>query len=76
MPHASEAAARAAKLISHGPYAGYFWGGSIVFGHLVPLLLVLLGGPVIAAIAGVLAIIGLYCYEYAFVMAPQDIPNS
>ena len=76
MPHASEAAARAAKLISHGPYAGYFWGGSIVFGHLVPLLLALLGGPVLVALAGVLAVAGLYCYEYAFVMAPQDIPNS
>jgi len=31
-----------------------------------------LGGLIILGCAGV----GLYLYEYAFVMAPQEIPNS
>ncbi|HMB93382.1 MAG TPA: NrfD/PsrC family molybdoenzyme membrane anchor subunit [Rhodothermales bacterium] len=76
MPHASEGAARAAKMISHGHYAPHFWAGSVVFGHLVPLALLLFGMPLMTALAGLLAIVGLYLYEYAFVMAPQEIPNS
>ena len=82
MPHASELAARAAHEISHGRYRRYFWQGGIVLGHAVPLLLVALGLlvppllPVVAAVAAICAVAGLYFYEYAFVMAPQDIPNS
>lgn len=76
MPHASEAAATAARTISHGRYAPHFWGGSIVAGHIVPLALLLSGMPVLAVLAGVLALAGLYLYEYAFVMAPQEVPNS
>jgi formate-dependent nitrite reductase membrane component NrfD len=78
IPHASEVAARAAHDISHGRYKNHFWWGSIVLGHAVPLVLVLFlaGQPVFGAAAAVCAIIGLYLYEYAFVMAPQDIPNS
>ena len=39
---------------------------------------VVLPGPAafLLALAGLAAIIGLYIYEYVFVMAPQDIPNS
>ncbi len=81
--HASEAAAKAARAISHGKYAQQFWGGAIFTGHLVPLVLLAVaasngsdGSPWAVAIAGILAAIGLYCYEHAFVMAPQEIPNS
>ena len=76
MSHASETAARAAHEISHGAYRRYFWYGSIVLGHVLPLLLLLLGWPPTAALAGLCAMVGLYAYEHAFVMAPQDIPNS
>jgi len=76
MPHASEVAAQAAHEISHGRYKGHFWSGSIVLGHLVPLTLLWPGWPATAAIAAVAAMIGLYLFEYAFVMAPQEIPNS
>lgn len=82
MPHASEVAAKAAHDISHGRYRDHFWKGGILLGHVAPLLLVGLGAavgagaPLFYAIAGELAILGLYFYEYAFVMAPQDIPNS
>ena len=91
IPHASEVAAQAAHEISHGRYKGHFWYGSIVLGHVVPLIL--LGVPVlllladtlifgsvmirvISAIASICTIVGLYLFEYAFVMAPQEIPNS
>ena len=76
VPHASEVAARAAHDISHGRYKNYFWLGSIGLGHVLAFLLLLLSQPVPAAIAAICSIIGLYLFEYAFVMAPQDIPNS
>lgn len=76
MPHASEVAAAAAHEISHGRYKNQFWWGSIVLGHLIPIGLLELNLPVAAAVAGVCAAIGLYLFEHAFVMAPQEIPNS
>jgi formate-dependent nitrite reductase membrane component NrfD len=74
--HASEVAARAAHAISHGKYKKLFWGGAVGIGHVAPLLLLLAPVPAAAALAAVLAIVGLYAYEHAFVMAPQEIPNS
>ncbi|MSP54640.1 MAG: 4Fe-4S dicluster domain-containing protein [Myxococcales bacterium] len=87
--HASEAAARAAREISHGKYSRQFWVGAIGIGHVAPLLLLaasagwasMVGsgaeGPrLLVALAGLLACVGLYLYEHAFVMAPQEIPNS
>lgn len=76
MPHASEAAAKAAHAITHGKYKKHYWIGAIGLGHVVPLVLLVFGMPWLGAIAGVCALIGLYLYEYAFVMAPQEIPNS
>ncbi len=76
MPHASEVAAAAAHEISHGAYKNHFWWGSIALGHLAPLALLLAGAPLALALAGLAAIAGLYLFEYAFVMAPQEIPNS
>jgi len=76
MPHASEIAARAAHDISHGNYKDHFWRGSIILGHVVPFLLLLLGVTPLVALAGLCAIAGLYFFEYAFVMAPQDVSNS
>ncbi len=76
IPHASEVAATAAHEISHGRYKEQFWYGSISLGHVVPLLLLLVGNPITGAIAAICSIIGLYLYEHAFVMAPQEIPNS
>ena len=63
-------------MISHGHYAPHFWGASIAIGHLIPLVLLFFGMTTLTALAGLLAIVGLYLYEYAFVMAPQEIPNS
>ena len=76
IPHASEVAAQAAHDISHGNYKNHFWYGSLLLGHAIPLALALLGNPIAAAVAGICAIVGLYFFEFAFVMAPQDVPNS
>ncbi|MBO9392199.1 MAG: polysulfide reductase NrfD [Caldilinea sp.] len=82
MPHATELAARAAHEISRGRYRRYFWQGSVLLGHVAPLAFMVLTflfapiAPLSAALAGLCAIAGLYFFEYAFVMAPQELPNS
>ncbi|MFN8474724.1 MAG: NrfD/PsrC family molybdoenzyme membrane anchor subunit [Anaerolineae bacterium] len=82
IPHASETAARAAEAIRTGRYAGWFWGGNIGVGHIVAMLLLAAAlllprfGIPLAALSGLAVIVGLYAAEYAFVMAPQEIPNS
>lgn len=76
MPHASETAAIAAHQITHGRYKNHYWWGSIGLGHIVPLVLLFSGLSFGAAAASICAIVGLYLYEYAFVTAPQEIPNS
>jgi len=82
MPHASEIAARASHQIRAGKYRHLFWWGAIAVGHVLPLALVIVAmlTPAMAlplmAVAAVLAIAGLYCFEHAFVFAPQEIPNS
>ena len=76
VPHASEIAARAAKEITHGKYARLTWLGSVAIGHIVPIGLVAVDHALAPVVAALCATVGLYCYEYAFVMAPQEIPNS
>jgi Fe-S-cluster-containing dehydrogenase component/formate-dependent nitrite reductase membrane component NrfD len=81
IPHPSEVAARAAHDISHGHYRNKFWWGAIALGHVLPLALLMVSyfigdAGLLPAVAGAAAIAGLYLYEYVFVMAPQDIPNS
>ncbi len=76
IPHASEVAARAAHEISSGRYRGLFWGGAVFIGHVAPLALLWPEIAGLSAVAALLAAIGLYCFEYAFVMAPQEVPNS
>lgn len=75
--HASSVASAAARLITHGPYKNIFWGGAVTLGHLLPLALLMVsceGGY--GAAAGLMAGLGLYAFEYVWVMAPQRIPNS
>jgi formate-dependent nitrite reductase membrane component NrfD/ferredoxin len=76
--HASEVAATAAHEIRQGHYRNHFWMGSIVLGHLLPLLFMAFwtSVPALGAVAAIAAVAGLYLFEYAFVMAPQEIPNS
>jgi formate-dependent nitrite reductase membrane component NrfD len=76
IPHATEVAAKAAHEITNGRYQYHFWLGSVLVGHIVPFLLAWLWLPVTWLISAVCVIAGLYLYEYAFVMAPQEIPNS
>jgi len=76
VPHGSDVTVFASHAISRGRYARMFWGGSLVLGHLVPLGLLSTGEPLAAGLAALCAGLGLYLFEYAFVMAPQEVPNS
>jgi len=75
-PRATEDARRTVELIEKGPYRYLFWVGILLFGNLVPLGLVAVGGtgPVVAA--GALTLIGIYLAEHIWVHAPQRIPTS
>jgi formate-dependent nitrite reductase membrane component NrfD len=78
MPHTTDNASYGARLVTHGLFARAFWGGSVVVGGIVPMLLVLIGGPsrIVAGVASVLALAGLMIFEWCFVMAGQSVPNS
>ncbi len=75
MPHSTDNAAYAARLITHGPFKIWFWAGTVLLGGIVPLLL-LWFGPQAVAMAAVLALAGLLSFEWCFVMAGQSVPNS
>ena len=73
MPHTTDNARYAARLITHGPYRLPFWWGAVVFGGILPVLLLVEGA---AAAAGLLALAGLFAFEWCFVLAGQSVPNS
>jgi Fe-S-cluster-containing dehydrogenase component/formate-dependent nitrite reductase membrane component NrfD len=75
MPHSTDNAAYAARLITHGPFKLMFWGGAMVAGGILPLCMMLLM-PISLASSAVLALLGLLAFEWCFVMAGQSVPNS
>ena len=72
---ASEVAMLAHREMTHGRFSNHYWWGGITLGHLIPLILVLAFAPALP-VAVLFTVVGLFFYEYAFVMAPQHIPNS
>lgn len=76
--HPDRDATRAAKMIYQGRYRKLFWGGSVLLGSLVPLVLIGLGilfsAPAAVAAASILTLIGIFATEHAWVEAPQLIP--
>lgn len=72
---ASEVAMLAHREMTHGRFRNHYWWGGITLGHLIPLVLVFAFAPAIP-VAVLFTLVGLFFYEYAFVMAPQLIPNS
>jgi formate-dependent nitrite reductase membrane component NrfD len=78
MPHATDNSTYAARLITHGPFKMWFWGGTVVLGGILPLGMLSFATLDFysIAIAGVLALAGLLIFEWCFVMAGQSVPNS
>ena len=75
MPHPTDNSAYAARLITHGPFKLWFWGGAVVAGGGLPLALIWLGAAGVQG-AAFLVLLGLLAYEWCFVMAGQSVPNS
>jgi Fe-S-cluster-containing dehydrogenase component/formate-dependent nitrite reductase membrane component NrfD len=73
---ASEVALLAHREMTHGRFHNHYWWGGIALGHLIPLLLFFAFSTLALPVTVTCAIVGLFFYEYAFVMAPQHIPNS
>lgn len=77
----TENAAAAAHAIHRGRFAASYWLLGIGLGIIAPLLLVpllpIVDEVLLVAFWTVLCVLfGLYVREHAFVMAPQEIPNS
>ena len=75
-PHGTEEAAAAARAMTRGRWRRHFWWGGIALGHALPLALAATGHPLALAAAGLAVAAGLFLHEQAFVMAPQEVPNS
>jgi Fe-S-cluster-containing dehydrogenase component/formate-dependent nitrite reductase membrane component NrfD len=73
--HATLDTARAARLMTRGDWRGRFWGVVAGLGVAVPLAIFWLAPPA-AALAALLALIGLWVYEDLWVKAGQSIPLS
>jgi Fe-S-cluster-containing dehydrogenase component/formate-dependent nitrite reductase membrane component NrfD len=78
MPHATDAARRAASIVTRGSLRDIFWIGAIGAGWLLPaaLLAANRSSPLVVGIAGAGALAGLLAFEWCFVMAAQGVPNS
>jgi hypothetical protein len=71
--HVNADAAAAARLITRGPFRGRFWGGVVVAGIVLPILLL---GLAQGAASAALALAGLWLYEEQWVKAGQSVPLS
>jgi formate-dependent nitrite reductase membrane component NrfD len=79
MPHGTQDAARAARLILRGPYRMPFWGAVVGLGHVLPVLLLVVvpGAPSgVTCLASIGALIGLLIFEHLWLIAGQAMPLS
>lgn len=76
--HPTDDAKRTVDMILKGRYKNKFWGGVLLLGNVIPLLLLLFMGAnaMILAAAGAIVLIGIYLTEDIWVEAPQRIPLS
>ena len=74
--HPTVDAGRVANMITKGQYSKLFYGGVILLGNIIPVVLLILGvgNPIMMAVAGACVLIGLYFTEHIWVEAPQRIP--
>ena len=74
--HPTEDAKRVVTMITKGRYSRLFWGGVLVFGNVLPLLLLGFGGAnaMILPLAGLIVLVGIYFTEHIWLEAPQRIP--
>lgn len=80
--HSNSHVATAAHYITGGPLRRIFRGVFLALGSLVPALLLVVGlvlpvtQPILLALAGITALVGLFAYEHCFVVAGQAVALS
>jgi len=74
--HPTVDAERVSNMITKGQYSKLFYGGVILLGNIIPvvLLMISVGNPILMAAAGALVLLGIYFTEHIWVEAPQRIP--
>ena len=73
---ATDDAHRALRMIVKRPFGLWFWGGGIVAGHLLPLLLLTIGLAATNVLAALLVVAAIFVIEMLWVAAPQRVPLS
>jgi formate-dependent nitrite reductase membrane component NrfD len=78
IPHTTDNARYAARLITRGPFQAYFWAGAVVLGGILPAILLMVGASsrVVIDLASTFVLAGVLIFEWCFVMAGQSVPNS
>lgn len=78
LPHGTDNARYAARLITHGKFRNWFWAGVVGLGGLLPVVILVVDRSSQWAVGGAsaLALAGLLIFEWCFVMAGQSVPNS
>lgn len=74
VPHPTQDAKAAVRLITAGRFSPAFYGGTLGAGILLPLAILLVTGNDGLPPAGALALFGMYITEHIWVRAPQHVP--
>jgi Fe-S-cluster-containing dehydrogenase component/formate-dependent nitrite reductase membrane component NrfD len=78
--HPTRQADRAARNLWRDLYARRFWLGGVLAGLVIPgvlgVVFIAAGGLGVLAAAGLVGLVGLWCYEDAWVRAGQSVPLS
>ncbi len=80
--HANSHVATAARYMSRGGLKEVFWWLFVIAGSLIPVIMLCIAllvpgvQPALAGIAAILSFVGLYAYEYCFIVAGQIVPLS
>ncbi len=64
-------AAQASKHLLWGAYATWFWGGGLLAGHVLPVIVAARELPKLNTFAILSALLGVYAYQHAFVLADR-----
>lgn len=80
LPHVTAQTRQAIHNMTRGDAALPFWGGAMLAGTAIPLVLSLWGGAggpaFVVALAGLLALAGIGVYETMYIRAGQSVPQS
>ena len=77
-PHPTSDAKIVVHMITKGRYSNLFWSMVVVFGNIIPGIIVLVfdANPTWIIASGILTLIGIYYTEKIWIEAPQRIPLS